>query len=158
MSDRLQDNFAQKYPETAKAARELEGLASRLTVADTGTAAERQTSDKLRDAFLNAGKNPAVQNENKKAIEAVKAESIESYSAAVLISHATSKGMWRQNDGCPDYALLQAKLVYDYFASPTNTSVPFPSCDAGQLTKIEVSPPYTPINDSAHLKTIRVKP
>ena len=153
------EGFESKYPATMKAVYDIERLANTLTNEEAGTTDANQTADKLRDAFLEAVKNPTVQAENRTAIDSAKSHEYHDLFSAILLTQARSEGLYGQKDGCPDYALLQAKMYYDYFAKPQTTSLSSLTCAAGQISKIEVLVPYeSPLDTHRTNKNIDAKP
>lgn len=142
MTDRIRGSFTDGYEETGRVARDLQGLADDLISSQKGSNAEKEAGDRLREAYLKAGTNPRLAVENKDAINRTKNPSELNIEGAVI--HDAAKGITGEhsNDGCPQYALLHGKMIFDHLARPNSVPAIWPKCEDGKLKKLEVQVPY----------------
>ena len=140
--DQIRTSSTDSYNETRKAATSIEDLAGRFINSETGSKDETDLKSQLINEYLKAGTEQKLVDENKEATAAAQNSNKAELESAVIRNHAKGLGFHGEQNGCPDYALLHAKMTYDYFASPDKVSLIWPACKDGKLTSLEVTVPY----------------
>lgn len=141
MTDQIRGSFTSQYEEADKVSKEIQQLAETLVETPIGSSAERDASDKLRQAYIAAGTNARLQEETADAIRVSKSSSEKTIEGALINDNARA-GSDKSLDGCSAYALLHGKMTYDFFAKPKETPLVWPRCKQDELTSMEIMVPY----------------
>ena len=159
MTDRIRGSFTDQYAETKTVATELEYMAGQLIATEKGSAAEKEAGDTLREAYINAASNKKLAQENEDAIAKSKAPSETTVESALIVDSANGKSQDGPNTGCPQYALLHGKMIFDHLAKPNGVPAVWPKCEDGKLTRLEINVPYGYSYDGAYRgREIKIKP
>lgn len=141
MTDQIRGSFTSQYEEADKVSKEIQQLAETLVETPIGSSEERDASNKLRQAYIDAGTNPRLREENADAIRVARSSSEKTIEGAVIKDNARAASD-NSVDGCSAYALLHGKMTYDYFAKPKDTPLVWPRCKQDELTSMEITVPY----------------
>lgn len=142
MERQIRPSSTDNFGETRHVATELEKLAGAFIISEAGRSEEQQLKKVLLEEYLKVGTEPRLKEENQKAISEAKSSKAQELESSVIRSHANGRGFHGEPNGCPDYALIHARMMYDYFAKPTNVPLIWPSCENGTLKKLELTVPY----------------
>lgn len=142
MERQIRPSSTDSFTETKDAATKIEKLAGAFVNSEVGSSEEQQLKKILLEEYLKVGTESRLKEENKQATSEARASKKQELESAVIRNHANGSGFHGEPNGCPDYALLHARMMYDYFAKPTSVSLIWPSCENGKLKKLELTVPY----------------